>query len=87
VLVPAVGSMPELAELVGHEWVRLYEGEITPQVLTGFADHVSTMRPGGVPDLSALSWDRVTQDLRGFLGKLFAREEAVASLSARQALR
>jgi glycosyltransferase involved in cell wall biosynthesis len=87
VLVPAVGSMSELAELVGQDWVRLYEGEITPQVLTGFADHVRTMRPGGVPDLSALSWDRVTQDLRGFLGKLFAREEAMASLPARQALR
>jgi len=87
VLVPATGSMPALAELVGHDWVWLYDGLITPQVLTDFADHVRAMRPGSVPDLAALSWDRVTQDLRGFLGKLFAREEAVASMAGRQALR
>lgn len=87
VLVPAVGSMPELAGLVGHDWVRLYDGDITPQVLTDFALHLKGMRPGIVPNLAPLSWDRVTQDLHGFLGRLFEPEEALATMSPRQALR
>jgi beta-1,4-mannosyltransferase len=33
VLVPALGAMPELQTTFGTDWVRLYEGEITPDVL------------------------------------------------------
>jgi glycosyltransferase involved in cell wall biosynthesis len=80
VLVPAVGSMPELAELVGKDWVRLYQGDLTPQVLERFAEHASGLAPSSVPDLSALSWERVTQDLRGFLAQLFAKDEALAGI-------
>jgi beta-1,4-mannosyltransferase len=71
VLVPAAGSMPELARMVGRDWVRLYEGALTPAVLRDFAAHLGTIPAGAAPDLSAISWDRVTQDLRGFLGRLF----------------
>lgn len=70
VLVPAIGSMPELADLVGHDWVRLYAGELDGQVLRDFAAHIRSMPPEASPDLSPLSWDRVTSDLRLFLGKL-----------------
>ncbi len=71
VLVPATGSMPELADLVGHDWVRLYEGEITGAVLARFADHLKSIPAGAAPDLSCLSWDRVTDDLRAFFSSLF----------------
>ncbi len=33
VLVPALGAMPELQTTFGPAWVRLYEGEISPEVL------------------------------------------------------
>lgn len=71
VLVPATGSMPELAQLVGPDWVRLYEGPITARVLGEFADHVRSIPAGTAPDLARISWDRVTEDLRLFFGRLF----------------
>lgn len=70
VLVPAIGSMPELADLVGHDWVRLYAGELDGQVLSEFAAHIRTMPHDAAPDLSPLSWGRVTDDLRQFLSAL-----------------
>ena len=33
VLVPALGAMGELQALAGADWVRTYEGELTPEVL------------------------------------------------------
>lgn len=84
VLVPRTGSLPELADLVGHDWVQLYEGAITPRVLSDFADHVSGLLPGSAPDLAALSWGRVTQDLRKFLAKLFGQAETEAPALVRQ---
>ncbi len=33
VLVPARGSLPELQMRVGSEWVRTYDGELTPTIL------------------------------------------------------
>ncbi len=71
VLIPATGSMPELADLVGRDWVRLYEGKLTGQVLRDFAEHVRSIPQGAAPDLSPISWSRVTDDLRQFLDRLF----------------
>ncbi len=72
VLVPALGSMPELAELVGKDWVRLYEGALCGQTLADFAAHIRRLPNGAKPDLSQLSWDRVTRELKGFFEQLFA---------------
>jgi beta-1,4-mannosyltransferase len=33
VLLPALGALPELCEMVGENWIRLYEGDLTPEVL------------------------------------------------------
>lgn len=67
VLVPALGSMPELAAQVGRDWVQLYDGTLTPERLADFARHVRTLPSGSAPDLSALSWRRVEQDLAALL--------------------
>lgn len=71
VLVPATGAMPELAELVGGDWVRLYDGAISEKVLREFAAHVRSLPRGAAPDLSLISWSRVTADLRRLFDKLF----------------
>ncbi len=73
VLLPALGSMPELQAQIGEKWVRLYEGALTPSVLDAFADHVRGIETGASPDLSALAWTRVEQDL----ASLFRRLELV----------
>lgn len=67
VLVPALGSMPDLRAQVGERWVRLYDGALTPAVLAGFAAHVRGLEPGAMPDLSALSWERASDDLATLL--------------------
>lgn len=74
VLVPATGAMPELANLVGKDWVRLYEGEISGKILQDFAAHVRSLPEKAAPDLSAMSWNCVTSDLRLFLNRLFSRQ-------------
>ena len=33
VLVPGIGSMPELREQVGRDWVMTYQGDLSPSVL------------------------------------------------------
>lgn len=71
VLVPAAGSMPELADIMGHDWVRLYDGPITEAHLRDFAHNVKSLPVGATPNLSALSWDRVASDLRFFFSQLF----------------
>ncbi|WP_221559219.1 glycosyltransferase [Qipengyuania qiaonensis] len=72
VLVPAIGAMPELAELMGDRWVQLYADELTVDVLDGFARHARTIPASAVPDLEQLSWQRVERDLSGFLARLMA---------------
>jgi len=55
VLVPARGAMVELAELVGAEWVRTFEGELTVAILAK-AVAWATASSGTMADLEALSW-------------------------------
>jgi glycosyltransferase involved in cell wall biosynthesis len=70
VLAPASGSLPELREAVGAEWLYLYEGELTADVLHAFDRWMRGRDIQGMPDLSAYSWDRVSRDLGAFLGTI-----------------
>jgi len=72
VLAPASGSLPELREAVGAEWIHLYEGELTADVLHAFDRWMRGRVIQGMPDLSAYSWDRVSRDLGAFLGTITA---------------
>jgi glycosyltransferase involved in cell wall biosynthesis len=62
VLVPARGAMGELRELAGADWVRTYEGELTPEVLMGALDWAvtRTIPPGAAP-LDALEWPEIAR--------------------------
>ncbi|MEN7536254.1 glycosyltransferase [Aurantiacibacter flavus] len=73
VLVPALGSMPELAQLVGEDWVRLYDGALSAPTLADFAAHIRRLPASAKPNLSPLSWDRVKRDLDEFFEQLFAQ--------------
>jgi len=59
VLVPAAGSLPELQHAVGTSWVRLYQGELTADVLR---QAIVWARGAGRPDrapLDAFAWDAI----------------------------
>lgn len=60
VLVPARGSMVELARLVGADWVRTFDGELTDAIL---ADAVAWAKSASstTADLEALSWAAIGQ--------------------------
>lgn len=61
VLLPQLGALGELQDVVGERWVRTYDGELTPEVL---AAAVAWAVEGGRPEvapLEELSWDIVAR--------------------------
>jgi glycosyltransferase involved in cell wall biosynthesis len=67
VIVPSVGSMPELQEQVGREWVYLYTGELTPKLLRDALSWVRTMPRSTAPPLEAFRWSTIGRDLQAFV--------------------
>ena len=67
VLVPARGAMGELQALVGADWVRTYDGELSADVVARALDW-ALRRPRGAPRLDALEWPEIArQTLSAYL--------------------
>jgi glycosyltransferase involved in cell wall biosynthesis len=69
ILVPNRGALGELYEAMGPDWVRLYDGELTPRVLGDAIIWAKHRQAGtaGTPSLEALDWSRIaTFTLRAF---------------------
>ena len=62
VLAPRQGSLPEVAGIVGPDWVFLYDGEMTGKVINDALCWLRTRPQGGRCDLSVFDWDRVAAD-------------------------
>ncbi|HBR68765.1 MAG TPA: hypothetical protein DEA55_05245 [Rhodospirillaceae bacterium] len=63
VVVPALGSLRELQEMVGSDWVRLYEGEINTQILER---HIVDAPPlNGKCPLKCFNWDSIADKTIG----------------------
>jgi glycosyltransferase involved in cell wall biosynthesis len=61
VLVPALGAMGELRDLAGADWVRTYQGELTPALLEAALAWARGPRDRRSPDLGALGWARIAE--------------------------
>jgi beta-1,4-mannosyltransferase len=63
VLLPALGAMPELCEMVGEHWVRLYEGDLTPGILRSAIQWTRQRQTNksDQPSLSSLDWTRLAK--------------------------
>jgi beta-1,4-mannosyltransferase len=61
VLVPARGAMAELQAVVGRDWVYLYQGELTPDVLAGALQRSLQQPPGSAPKLDAFEWSWIAR--------------------------
>jgi glycosyltransferase involved in cell wall biosynthesis len=60
VLVPARGAMGELQTLVGTDWVRTYDGDLTCEVLA-HAVEWARRRPRQGPNLKSLDWESIAR--------------------------
>ena len=67
VLAPNIGSLPELRNTVGDEWIYLYDGDFSDSVLVAFREWMLTSRRAGVAPLDAYEFRRVGQDVRDFI--------------------
>lgn len=73
ILVPRMGSLPELQAAVGEDWVRLWDGEIDALALADFAAWLRATHRPAAPDLSAFEWSRVGRDIAALVDELVAR--------------
>ena len=69
ILAPRLGSLPELQQMVGSDWVHLYEGEISAQNIEDFLAAVCTLTAPR-PNLSTFDWQKVGSDVTNFLQSL-----------------
>ena len=63
VLVPARGAMGELQALAGEDWVRTYEGELTPGIVAEALDWAGR-RLAPSPRLDGLDWPEIARRTR-----------------------
>ncbi|MGH6683335.1 MAG: hypothetical protein ACRECA_05330, partial [Pseudolabrys sp.] len=63
ILVPAQGALAELYDIVGTDWVRLYEGALSPDIVRGAVQWTKAhpLNPGARARLDALNWDRIAR--------------------------
>lgn len=63
VLAPRAGALGDLEDLVGPEWLRLYDGDLTPEHLAAALRAVP--QAGDAPDLSPLNWPPIGRATEG----------------------
>lgn len=82
VLVPALGSMPELQMRVGGDWVRTYTGELNvPELEAAIAWARNSQHPAN-PNLSDFDWGNIARDTVAVYKRLTERIPATACASA-----
>lgn len=70
VVVPAMGSMPELRDLVGQEWIYTYCGELGPHLIADIIEWCRQLTRTGRPDLSSFSWSVIGEKADRFFSEL-----------------
>jgi glycosyltransferase involved in cell wall biosynthesis len=78
VLAPRLGSLPELQANVGTQWVHLYDGPLSSDILERFAQRIREQGPTDEPDLSAYDWRRISRDTCRFIAQVLAPTAAIS---------
>jgi beta-1,4-mannosyltransferase len=78
VLAARTGSLPELQAKVGASWLRLYDGDLTPERLQEMRDQ-PVADYGERPDLSAFEWDAIARSVLTFYVSSAAQPRTVVS--------
>jgi glycosyltransferase involved in cell wall biosynthesis len=63
ILVPARGALAELGEIIGSDWVKLYEGELSPEIVRTAVQWAKSraIHPDAHAPLDALDWDHIAR--------------------------
>ena len=76
VMAPRLGTLPELQNEVGRDWVDLYDGDITADDLKAFCASVrATHAP--VADLGLYEWGPIGEQIRHFFDQISQRRRSV----------
>ncbi|MEW2013645.1 MULTISPECIES: glycosyltransferase [Microbacterium] len=71
VLAPDMGSIPEVSTMLGGDWIRVYDGPLTPDTL---ATAATAGRPDSSPNFDSFEWAAIAASTeRFFSGLLSAR--------------
>jgi len=73
VLVPNLGAMAELRDLVGADWVSVYDGELTPEVLRRALDWATGTHRDGTAPLGKLEWEAIAEQTEDAYRKILAQ--------------
>ncbi|MCE0485016.1 MAG: glycosyltransferase family 4 protein [Methylacidiphilales bacterium] len=66
VVLPKTAGMLELQEMVGSDWVYLYEGDFGPAVLHDIRAWYQNRKPAGEVSLADLNWDILAEQTISF---------------------
>jgi glycosyltransferase involved in cell wall biosynthesis len=81
VLIPDAGTMPELQERVGPEWVRLYRGRLTPDALADALRWCRRVPRVAVAPLGDFDWDAIARSTLGAYRQIMAARQPHARLA------
>ncbi|WP_293139656.1 glycosyltransferase family 4 protein [Okeania sp. SIO3I5] len=70
ILVPEKGAMVELEEQVGQDWVKMYGGEFTTEVLESGLEWAVSQERSPQPNLEQLEWSELTQQTVEYYQKI-----------------
>jgi beta-1,4-mannosyltransferase len=62
ILVPNLGSIPELKNIVGEDWVNTYSGELTPEILSQGLDWFINTKRSSQCTMEKLDWEKLSQE-------------------------
>jgi beta-1,4-mannosyltransferase len=75
VIAPRQGSIPEVAQQVGSDWIYLFDGRFDSRVLADAVRWLRETRRTAPPDLSAQDWNTIGADVSRFLRDLVSGPE------------
>lgn len=67
ILAPRIGSLPELQQDLGKNWVHLYDGNLTAEILGNFARQLTYQPMSDGPDLSLYEWPLIGRQIASFI--------------------
>lgn len=73
VIAPKCGSIPEIQGKVGKEWIYLFDGDLSENVVSDAIRWLKQTPRSRAPDLSSQNWNNIGAEVAEFLHKIAER--------------